>query len=282
MEESSLMQTVQQFQEPLMLFLRWAHVLAAITAMGGLIFSRFALLPALEDLDEQTRKGIHDRIRRRWLPWVIGAITILLLSGLANYVLFIGRVKGEQWAGGSWFRYQGYHALMGFKILLAMGVFYLASALVGRGEGTQWARNDRAKWLTLTLGLALAVVIISGYLRQMHTGSNTPPATDSGEPMGSDAGAGMQRGGGGMDDDFGGGGGGLGGFGGGGFGGGRRGRPTEGSGPPAGEAAGNEAPATSTPDDAGPAAAAPDEASPEASAGDDGGTEPAVSPAAGN
>jgi uncharacterized membrane protein len=158
--------------DPTLLLLRWAHILAAIVAMGGLVFARFGLLPALSEVDVATRDRIHDAIRRRWLPWVIGAITVLLASGLANFLLFNGRVKAEGWADGAWMRQTSYHALFGAKFLLAMVVFYFASALVGRGEGTQWVRNDRAKWLSVTLGLSLAVVLLSGWMRQLHTGPN--------------------------------------------------------------------------------------------------------------
>ena len=166
--------------DPTLLLLRWAHLLAAAVAVGGLAFARFGLLPAINGFDEETRERIHDSIRRRWLPWVIGSITLLLASGLANFLLFNARVKDEGWAGGEWMRETSYHALFGAKFLLALVVFYLASALVGRGAGTQWVRNDRATWLSLTLGLAVAVVMISGWMRQLHTGPNLIAAGDGG------------------------------------------------------------------------------------------------------
>jgi uncharacterized membrane protein len=164
--------------DPVTLLLRWAHILAAIVAMGALVFARFGLVPALGDLDAPTRDRIHEAIRRRWLPWVIGAITVLLASGLANFLLFNARVKAEGWADGAWMRQTSYHALFGAKFLLALVAFYFASALVGRGEGTRWVREDRAKWLTVTLGCMLAVVLLSGWMRQLHTGPNT--AIDAG------------------------------------------------------------------------------------------------------
>lgn len=166
--------------DPTLLVLRWAHVLAAIVAMGGLVFARFALLPALSELDAATRDRLHDRIRRAWLPWVIGAITVLLATGLVNFLLFNARVKAEGWAGGEWMRQTSYHALFGAKFLLALVVFYFASALVGRGTGTSWVRNDRAKWLSVTIGLTLAVVLLSGWMRQLHTGPNVMPRDDGG------------------------------------------------------------------------------------------------------
>ncbi|MEI6658363.1 MAG: hypothetical protein WCO76_07475 [Planctomycetota bacterium] len=166
--------------DPTLLLLRWAHLLAALVAVGGLVFARFGLLPAIAEFDEETRERIHDRIRRRWLPWVIGSITLLLASGLANFLLFNARVKEEGWAGGEWMRATSYHSLFGAKLLLALVIFYFASALVGRGAGTQWVRNDRATWLSLTLGLAVAVVMISGWMRQLHTGPNIISAGDGG------------------------------------------------------------------------------------------------------
>ena len=65
-----------------------------------------------------------------------------------------------------------YHALFGVKFLLAMAVFYFASGLVGRGEGTAWIRANRAKWLTVTLLLAVAIVMLSGWMRGLHVGPN--------------------------------------------------------------------------------------------------------------
>lgn len=158
--------------DPTTLLLRWAHILAAVIAVGGLVFARFGLLPALADFDEPTRDRIHESIRRRWLPWVIGAITVLMTSGLTNFLLFNALVKEQGWAGGTWMRQTSYHALFGVKFLLAMAVFYFASGLVGRGQGTQWIRNDRSKWLTVTIGLAVAIVMLSGWMRQLHTGPN--------------------------------------------------------------------------------------------------------------
>jgi uncharacterized membrane protein len=162
--------------DPVTLLLRWAHVLAAIAALGGLLFARFVFVPAAEELGAETADRLHAGVRRRWLPWVIGAITLLLASGLANYVLLMRRVKAapELW-GGDWMGQTGYHALFGVKFLLAMIVFYLASGLVGRGAGTQWIRNARKQWLSVTVGLGVAVVLISGWMRQLHTGANDLP-----------------------------------------------------------------------------------------------------------
>jgi len=173
-----------------LLVFRWVHILAAIVAMGGLVFARFALLPALDAESDETRARIHEAIRRRWLKWVIGAITLLIVSGLVNFLVFTG--DAIEWENGAWLKRTGYHALFGVKFLLAMVVFFLASGLVGRGAGTQWLRDDRAKWLGVTLATSLAVVLISGWMRQLHTGP--PRQAISTADEGGDGGGGERAG----------------------------------------------------------------------------------------
>lgn len=150
--------------------LRWAHILAAMVAVGGLFYARFGLLPAMHVLDEESRQKLHEGIRKRWLPWVIGSITLLLASGLANFLLFNDAARA--WEDGTWMKETRYHALFGVKFLLALGVFYFASGLVGRGEGTAWMRANRGKWLSVTLVLAVAIVMLSGWMRGLHVGPN--------------------------------------------------------------------------------------------------------------
>lgn len=163
--------------------LRWAHILAAIVAVGGLFYARYGLLPAMQVLDDRTREELHDGIRRRWLPWVIGSITLLFASGLANFLIFNDAAK--QWEDGTWMKQTSYHALFGVKFLLAFAVFYFASGLVGRGEGTAWIRANRGRWLSVTLLLAVAVVMISGWMRGLHVGPNRPVDDASGVELGS-------------------------------------------------------------------------------------------------
>lgn len=193
--------------DPVTLLLRWAHILAAITALGGLLFARVALLPTAEELGPETADRIHAGIRRRWLPWVIGAITLLFGSGLANYVLMIRRVKAtpELW-GPDWMQQTGYHALFGAKFLLAMIVFYLASGLVGRGASTQWIRSNRRQWLTVAVALGVGVVLISSWMRQLHTGANDlpDPVKEYAKHYMQDIESTNQSSGGGLDDDEGG------------------------------------------------------------------------------
>ena len=137
---------------------RVLHVGSAILLVGGAAFIRFVLMPAanatLTDAD-------HDRLRARimetWKKIVHGGIALLLLSGLFNYA----RVIMEQSHKGD----KLYHALLGTKLLLALVVFFLSSALVGKSAGLAKIRQNAKKWLLVNLLLATVIIAISGYLR---------------------------------------------------------------------------------------------------------------------
>ena len=173
--------------DALLLLLRWMHIFGVVLLVGGLCFTRFALLPALADTEEDSREKLQESIRRKWLPWVIIGITLLLVSGLANFLLFNSTVKSQEWGNGEWMKQTSYHAIFGVKFLLALVVFYFASGLVGRGSGTAWIRSDRARWLGVTLGLAVAIIILSGWLRNLHTGPNQSPGPELGVALGVDS-----------------------------------------------------------------------------------------------
>jgi uncharacterized membrane protein len=135
--------------------LRWMHILAAITAVGGTIFSRVALLPAASSLPDDPRRALLEGIRSRWSKFVAAAILLLLVSGLWNFMQMERAYK----LGAL------YHALFGIKFLLAFAIFFLASALNGRSALAQKLRANARWWLTVNMTLGILVVCISGVLR---------------------------------------------------------------------------------------------------------------------
>jgi len=140
---------------------RWMHILAAITAVGGTIFVRVALLPSIAILPDDQRKALHEQVRSRWIKFVMGAILFLLVSGFYNFMM------KEKPPGVTAL----YHALFGLKFLLALVIFFIASALVGRSPALAGIRQNARFWLTLNLVLAITVVCISGVLRALPSGS---------------------------------------------------------------------------------------------------------------
>ncbi len=146
---------------------RWAHILAAITAVGGTIYQRLVLFPALAELPEQSRDAFREVLRKRWARFVGLAIAFLIASGLYNLITTLQMFKPPVGELPSY-----YHPLFGIKFLLAIAVFFFASALAGKSPGTAKFRENAPRWLTINLLLMLAIVVISGVLRMSHVGPN--------------------------------------------------------------------------------------------------------------
>jgi len=136
---------------------RWVHIGAAIVLFGGTIFQYFVVMPAVRELPADERKSLHERIVSRWRKIVGMMIGLILLSGFYNY--YVGVTGRDAAAKGI------YHMLMGIKILLALGVFFIASALVGRSAAFEKMRLESRKWMTISILLAAAIVAIAGYLK---------------------------------------------------------------------------------------------------------------------
>jgi len=136
------------------LLMRWFHVGGAIFMLGGSMFIRFVLIPALSTVERV--EDIQEKIITIWRRF-IGILTLLLLiSGFYNYIVVaIPKHRGDGL----------YHGLMGLKIILALGVFFLASALTGRAKAFEPLRQKKKQWLSITILLAFAVVCIAGYLK---------------------------------------------------------------------------------------------------------------------
>ena len=147
-----------------LLLLRWAHLLAAMAAVGGMLFMRLALLPSVAALSDDARKTLHDGVRARWAKVVMIAIAVLIGTGLYNFMMVIvPQIKAELPA------IKGvYHAVFATKFLLALVMFFISSALVGRSPVFQKIRDNARFWLTLNLALALIIVGMSNGLRLMR------------------------------------------------------------------------------------------------------------------
>ncbi len=140
---------------------RWIHIGAVIVAVGGVAFMRLALLPAVRrTLDDAKRRELHEAIRSRWAPVVHACLALILLTGAANFYLVVMP---------SGVAPMPYHALFGIKVLLAFGVFFVASALLGRSPGLEKIRQARARWLTILLVLAALIVLLSVVLEHVRT-----------------------------------------------------------------------------------------------------------------
>lgn len=75
------------------LLVLFIHVTAVIVALGGSLFSTFALTPVLvEELEPATRIRVARRIIRRLGAIVLTALAVLVMTGLLN-LMFVGAVS---------------------------------------------------------------------------------------------------------------------------------------------------------------------------------------------
>lgn len=142
---------------------RIIHVTTAIALVGGSIFMLVVLLPAAKALSEEAHDQLREGIMKRWKKIVHPGILLFLVTGFYNFYLALPAHKGDGL----------YHALVGTKILLALGVFFLASVLVGKSTRFQAMREARQKWLTIMVAMALVIVGISGFVK-VRGPSGTP------------------------------------------------------------------------------------------------------------
>src|ERR1700691_3634363 len=77
----------------LRLVVLFVHIVAVIVALGGSLFSTFALAPVLAaELEPPARLRVSRRIVRRLGAIVLTSLAVLVVTGVLN-VLFIGGVS---------------------------------------------------------------------------------------------------------------------------------------------------------------------------------------------
>lgn len=144
---------------------RFVHVATAIVLVGGSVFTLLVLLPAGRQIDEGSHAQLLAAVIQRWKRYVHLGIVLFLISGIYNYMQAIELHPGDG----------PYHAMMGIKMLLALVVFFIAAALVGRSAKLEGVRRQRGKWLTALVLIALVIVAISGFLKIRGVPSTLSP-----------------------------------------------------------------------------------------------------------
>lgn len=117
---------------------------------------RFVLAPAAAQLPDDAHAKLRELIIAKWKKFIHGGIALFLVSGFYNFL--VGQVplhRGDKL----------YHALMGTKILLALIVFFLASAMVGRSKTFAGMRSNPKLWQGVIVVLAALIIGISGFVK---------------------------------------------------------------------------------------------------------------------
>ena len=134
---------------------RILHIGTAITLIGGSIFMLWVLIPSAKQLDDDSHQKLAGLISSRWKQFVHIGVTLFLISGFYNFVRALPQHRGDSL----------YHAILGTKILIAMVVFFIATALVGRSAKLESMRRNRETWLKVLVTLALVIVAMSGFVK---------------------------------------------------------------------------------------------------------------------
>ncbi|MDB5391959.1 MAG: hypothetical protein JWM11_7605 [Planctomycetaceae bacterium] len=142
--------------DPMQLIFRWLHVLTAIVMAGGTFFMFFVLHPAASALSDDERSRLRAGVIKRWKMVVHLGVLLLLVTGLYNYIVVLAPQHKKDGL---------YHGLMGLKMLLALGVFFIAEAMAGRSKLAEKMRQQTPRFLGIALSMVLVIVLISGFLK---------------------------------------------------------------------------------------------------------------------
>lgn len=135
---------------------RWVHVGTAIVLLGGTAYVRFVLQPAASQLPDEQHQKLRELVTARWKRFVHGGIFLLLVTGLWNWLVAANPAPE--------FR-KTYQMIMGIKFLIALLLFVVASAVVGRSKAFDRLRQNPKRALGLIVLLGTIIVCMSGYLR---------------------------------------------------------------------------------------------------------------------
>jgi len=141
---------------------RWIHIFSVIIAVGGTVFLRLVLHPvAKATIPPEVGSQFSPALIRRWTRVVHTCILFIILSGTYNTIRQFPLHKGQP----------AYHAIWGVKILLALGLFFIAIAITGRSAAFEGMRKKRPQWMAVNILLAAIIVLLSNLLKNLPIGS---------------------------------------------------------------------------------------------------------------
>jgi len=135
--------------DALNVIMRCLHIISVVVLIGGVLFARLVIVPALEPLAPKDRESLGESMAARYRSLLY--LSILLLLGTGIYNLFMNLGRGPV-----------YHALLGIKLLLALHVFAVGMLIV------KPKNEKRTRQMTGLVISGVTIVAISAVLRQIH------------------------------------------------------------------------------------------------------------------
>jgi uncharacterized membrane protein len=128
--------------------LRWVHIASVVTLIGGFIYARFALAPALATFPPSEGEAVGAAVVRSFRALLYTVLVTVIGSGVYNFAMKASYPPGYQ----MWF---------GIKMLLVLHIAAAAILYSVRESGLA-KRNRTALGIVIS---GLLVVAISAYLR---------------------------------------------------------------------------------------------------------------------
>jgi len=132
----------------LAVLMRWIHITSVVTLIGGFIFARFAVAPALATVEEPARGTLSNKVVANFRPLLYLVLVTVLGSGLYNYLTKASYPPH-------------YHMLIGIKFLFVLHIFAVSVLYtIPQAEEVK-----RTRWLSGMVWSGLIIIAISAYLR---------------------------------------------------------------------------------------------------------------------
>lgn len=135
--------------DALNVLMRWLHITSMVVLIGGVLYARFVIVPAVSSLPAQDQDTLGGAMAARYRSLLYFAMLFLTGTGIYNMVMNLGR--GPL-----------YQALLGVKMLLVLHVFAVGFLIV------KPKNPKRARMMTGIVISGLTIIAISAVLRQLH------------------------------------------------------------------------------------------------------------------
>ena len=135
--------------DALNVLMRWMHITSVVVLVGGVLYARLVIVPAIASLPAGQQDSLSDAMAARYRSLLYLAMLLLTGTGIYNMVMNLGR--GPL-----------YQALLGIKLLLVLHVFAVAMLIV------QPHNQRRTRMMTGTMISGLAIILISAWLSRTY------------------------------------------------------------------------------------------------------------------
>jgi uncharacterized membrane protein len=130
--------------------MRWIHITSVVALIGGFVYARFVLAPALASLPTAERELVGSKAVSSFRPLLITVLVTVLGSGMYNYLTKTSYPPT-------------YNIWMGIKLLFVLHI--AASAILYAVRGSGEAKRNRTA-LSISIS-GLIAIGIADYLRYL-------------------------------------------------------------------------------------------------------------------